>query len=92
MQKSVSKVPNTQCVQAAALYPRGLHLWASSLGGKWTPVAQYAEPRKGLGWAGERAQQVGILFLQQELQEGRKSARPGHTHLPSQQTLPFYLI
>ena len=93
MQKSVSKIPNLQCLQAAAApYPRGLHFWASSLGGKWIPVAQYAEPRKGLGWAGERAQQAGILFLQQQLQEGRKRARSGHIQFPSQQTLPFYPI
>lgn len=71
------------------LYQQGLHLWASSLGGRWTPEAQCAEPWRGLDWVGERGQQAGILFLQQELQAGRKRAGPGHVHLHSQQTLFF---
>lgn len=42
----------------------GPHFWAPSLGGRWNPDAQYAEPRRGLDWVGEKA---GILFLQQKL-------------------------
>ena len=92
MQKSASKIPNMQCLQAAAPYPPGPPPLGFQLRREMDPSRPICRATEGAG-LGRREGPTGWNPLPPAGATGRKKEGKSRSHpFPPQQTLPFYPV